>query len=104
MISTFLWRRWQNIQNEVRQNLRSSAIFTVTATRALLTAFDIDNKDNKHRHLGLNMTNYCHYKTNWFWNPNAGFRSNWTWGWEDAGIGFWLTAFQCMVLLFLVTR
>lgn len=73
MVTSFLWQKWQNISNDVRQNLRSGGIFTITATRAILTAFDakldrtMDDEENN------NMTSTsCHTQDHWFWNPVNG--------------------------------
>ena len=106
VISSFLRRKWGKIYNEVRQNFRSSAIFTVTATRAILAAFDIDQRSSIHNGVEENITetNYCHYKTNWLWSPKGRVKMDWTWGWEEPGIGFWITAAQCAWLLILALR
>ena len=106
VISSFLWRKWGKVYNEVRQNFRSSAIFTVTATRAILAAFDIDQRSGIDNRVEENITetNYCHYKTNWLWSPKGGTKMDWTWGWEEPGIGFWITAAQCAWLLILALR
>ena len=73
VVTSFLWQKWQNISNDVRQNLRSGGIFTLTATRAILTAFDakldrsMDDEENN------NMTSTsCHTQDHWFWNPANG--------------------------------
>ena len=106
VISSFLWRKWGKIYSEVRQNFRSSAIFTVTATRAILAAFDIDQRSGIDNRVEENITetNYCHYKANWLWSPKGRVKMDWTWGWEEPGIGFWITAAQCAWLLILALR
>ena len=85
-------------------------MFTVTATRAILTAFDIDQRNDTPTSIdnrveeNVTETNYCHFKTNWLWSPKGGLNMDWTWGWEEAGIGFWITAAICAWLLILALR
>ena len=110
VISTFLWRKWQSISNDVRQNLRSSTIFTITASRAILTAYDI--KQYNYNTSALNNTTVetnaksqsCHYQDNWLWSPGEGFHLDWEWDWDQLEFGSWITAAQCLWILFLILR
>ena len=80
VVTSFLWQKWQNISNDVRQNLRSGGIFTITATRAILTAFDakldrtMDDEENNNTTSNNNNMNStsCHTQDHWFWNPANG--------------------------------
>ena len=106
MISTFLWRKWQSIHNVVRQNLRTSAIFAITVSRAILTAYDV--KLSKADAIDGNITSgnmtsqSCHYRDNWLWSPTEGF--NLDLKSRSDSFGFWFTAAQCLWLFFLILR
>lgn len=94
---------------DVRQDLRSSAIFTTTATRAILTAFDAKLSkttiDDGHIVETNSTKNACHYQNNWLWSPNEGFNMEWGKGWDsELEFGFWITAFQVLWVLLLILR
>ena len=109
VVSAFIWQKWQGICNDVRQNLRSSAIFTITASRAILTAYDA-----KLTEVGAidghivekNITaKSCHYQHNWFWSPTEGWLNQDTEsGSHHLEFGFWVTAAQCLGLILLILR
>ena len=108
VISTFLWRKWQSIHNDVKQNLRSSAIFAITASRAILTAYDVklskaDAIDSNI--LRGNLTSQsCHYRDNWIWSPTEGFNLDLGSRSDHVEFGFWVTAALCLWLLLLILR
>ena len=117
VVSAFIWQKWQGVCNDVRQNLRSSAIFTITASRAILTAYDakLTEAGAIDGHIvEKNITSKsCHYQHNWIWSPTEGFnltRLNLDLNLDtESGshhfeIGFWVTAFQCLGLLLLILR
>ena len=108
VISTFLWRKWQSICKDVRQNLRSSAIFTITATRAILTAYDVKLSNSEAISGNIvekNMTSQsCHYQNNWLWSPTEGFNMDLESASDHIEFGFWVTALQCLWLLLLILR
>ena len=110
MVTSFLWQKWQNISNDVRQNLRSGGIFTITATRAILTAFDAkldrtmdDEENNNTTSNNSNMTSTsCHTQDHWFWNPaNGTFRLHRKDDWE---VGTVSTLMISLWLLLLILR
>ena len=109
VISIFLWRKWQSISSCVRQNLRSSSIFTITASRAIMTAYDI--KHYNHNTPALYNTTVetkaetqsCHYQDNWLWSRKEGLE----WDWDQVefdSISHVVTAAQCLWILFLILR
>ena len=113
VVSAFIWQKWQGVCNDVRQNLRSSAIFTITASRAILTAYDVKLTEagaiDGHI-VEKNITSKsCHYQHNWIWSPTEGFNltrlnQDTESGSHHFEIGFWVTAFQCLGLLLLILR
>ena len=108
VISTFLWRKWQSISNNVRQNLRTSAIFTITASRAILTAYDVklSNPEAIDGNIvkGNITSKSCHYQNNWLWSPTVGFNLDLGSRSDHVEFGFWITAALCLWLLLLILR
>ena len=82
-------------------------MLTVTATRALLTAYGGQpSKSDSDQNLASNTTvsNYCHFQTNWLWSPSNGVNRGWSWGWEDPSAGLAVTVVMVMWLFLLVIR
>ena len=108
MITIYIWRKWQTLTNEIRQSLRSSAILTVTATRALLTAYggQLSKSPSEQKIISntRNASNYCHFQTNWLWSPTTGVNKDWSWGWEDPSAGLAFTVGMVLWLFLLVLR
>ena len=98
----------------MRQNLRTSAIFAITATRAILTAYDVklskaDAIDGNIMrgnltHRGNITSQSCHYRDNWLWSPTEGFNLDLENRSDHVEFGFWVTAAQCLWLLLLILR
>ena len=108
VVTSFLWRKWQNISNDVRQNLRSGGIFTITATRAILTAFDAkldrtmdDEENNNTTSNNNNMTSTsCHTQDHWFWNPaNGTFKLHRKDDWEVGTVSTLLISLWLVLLI-----
>ena len=113
VVSAFIWQKWQGVCNDVRQNLRSSAIFTITASRAILTAYDakLTEAGAIDGHIvEKNITSKsCHYQHNWIWSPTEGFNltrlnQDTESGSHHFEFGFWVTAAQCLWLILLILR
>lgn len=113
VVSAFIWQKWQGVYNDVRQNLRSSAIFTITASRAILTAYDakLTEAGAIDGHIvEKNITSKsCHYQHNWIWSPTEGFNlprlnQDTESGSHHLEFGFWVTAAQCLGLILLILR
>ena len=83
-------------------------MLTVTATRALLTAYggEVSKSPSDRLKIASNATvsNYCHYQNNWLWSPTSGVNRDWLWGWEEPSAGLAVTVVMVIWLLLLVFR